>query len=111
MWIVEIRASSLVRRGFAVPRVVHGAHSLVGTGDGGASGLHSRGGVVPRNPQVIHASRHRRPHSCSPCLIRLMSSCTWSNTDRCSEINVVIFSTACITVVWSRPPNSRPIWG
>ncbi|CAM5569419.1 hypothetical protein SALBM217S_00020 [Streptomyces griseoloalbus] len=31
--------------------------------------------------------------------------------DRRSAIRLRIFRSACITVVWSRPPNSAPIFG
>src|SRR5215211_4208640 len=51
----------------------------------------------------------QRPEAC--CLIRLVSSVTWLNTLRRSAINVRIFRSACITVVWSRPPNCCPILG
>src|SRR5699024_12437768 len=45
------------------------------------------------------------------CLIRLVSSVTWLNVERRSAICWRIFLLACITVVWSRPPKSCPIFG
>ena len=45
------------------------------------------------------------------CRIRAVSSVTWLNTLRRSPISVLIFRSACITVVWSRPPNWAPILG
>jgi hypothetical protein len=51
----------------------------------------------------------QRPEAC--CLIRFVSSVTWLNTLRRSAMRVRIFRSACITVVWSRPPNCCPIFG
>ena len=45
------------------------------------------------------------------CLIRAVSSCTRLYTDRSSRIRRAILDVAWITVVWSRPPNSLPIFG
>ena len=61
--------------------------------------------VVIRNDQ----SEVQRPEAC--CLIRFVSSVTWLNTLRRSAMRVRIFRSACITVVWSRPPNCCPIFG
>jgi hypothetical protein len=54
-------------------------------------------------------SEIQRPEAC--CLIRFVSSVTWLNTLRRSAMRVRIFRSACITVVWSRPPNCCPIFG
>ena len=61
--------------------------------------------LVIRNDQ----SEVQRPEAC--CLIRFVSSVTWLNTLRRSAMRVRIFRSACITVVWSRPPNCCPIFG
>jgi hypothetical protein len=42
---------------------------------------------------------------------RTISSVTVSYTERRSFMRLPILSTAWITVVWSRPPNSRPMAG
>lgn len=44
-------------------------------------------------------------------LIRMVRSCTWLNTSRSSFICLRILRSACMTVVWSRPPNASPILG
>ena len=46
-----------------------------------------------------------------PCRTRLISSLTWSNTWWRSVMSALIFSTAWMTVVWSRPPNCSAIRG
>ena len=51
------------------------------------------------------------PQKSPACLIRAVSSCTRLYTDRSSRIRRAIFEVAWITVVWSRPPNSLPIFG
>ena len=56
----------------------------------------------------VSASSHRNHPA---CLIRAVSSCTRLYTERSSRIIPSIFAFACITVVWSRPPNSLPIFG
>ena len=45
------------------------------------------------------------------CLIRLVSSVTWLKMLRRSAISWRILRSACMTVVWSRPPNCWPILG
>ena len=45
------------------------------------------------------------------CLILAVRSWTRLYTDLSSEMRRVIFVVAWITVVWSRPPNSFPIFG
>ena len=45
------------------------------------------------------------------CLILAVRSCTRLYTALSSLIMRVILAFACITVVWSRPPNSVPIFG
>ena len=45
------------------------------------------------------------------CLMRLVSSVTWLKTLRRSAMSSRIFRSACMTVVWSRPPNCWPIFG
>src|SRR5881392_670790 len=56
-----------------------------------------------------------RPVACSTaqrtCLTRAVSSCTRLYTERSSRIRRVILDVAWMTVVWSRPPNSLPIFG
>src|SRR5690625_6700901 len=42
-------------------------------------------------------------------LICAVSSVTWLKIARRSFMTSLIFLFACITVVWSRPPNSSPI--
>ena len=46
-----------------------------------------------------------------PYVAYRVSSVTWSYTWRRSFMSPEIFSTAWMTVVWSRPPNSRAIAG
>ena len=76
-----------------------------------------------REPQLLHEEVHTalcRPtmdppriatFRHSPLRTRTISSVTWSYIWRRSFINAAIFSTAWMTVVWSRPPNSRAIAG
>src|SRR5438067_6753659 len=45
------------------------------------------------------------------CFTRAVNSCTRLYTDLSSRIRRAIFEVAWITVVWSRPPNSLPIFG
>src|SRR5438132_6090968 len=45
------------------------------------------------------------------CFTRAVSSCTRLYTDLSSRIRRAIFEVAWMTVVWSRPPNSLPIFG
>ena len=45
------------------------------------------------------------------CLIRLVSSAIWLNSVRRSAICWRIFRSACMTVVWSRPPKACPMRG
>src|SRR5712672_3566641 len=45
------------------------------------------------------------------CRTRAVSSWTRLYTDLSSRIRRAIFEVAWITVVWSRPPNSLPIFG
>ena len=73
-----------------------------------------RCGVHPRRKRGYQQGRaaSTRFHRNHPaCLIRAVSSCTRLYTDRSSRIIPSIFAFACITVVWSRPPNSLPIFG
>jgi hypothetical protein len=60
--------------------------------------------VITNDPSEV-----QRPDAC--CLIRFVSSVTWLNTLRRSAIRVRILRSACITVVWSLPPNCCPILG
>src|SRR6266849_2663514 len=45
------------------------------------------------------------------CFTRAVNSCTRLYTDLSSRMRRAIFDVAWITVVWSRPPNSLPIFG
>ena len=87
----------------AVPRLAHR-----GVADGVL--VHNSGHIPScpqRYPQVCRTAFIHR----APCLIRLMSSLTWSNTSSFSASWLRIFSQACITVVWSRPPKTSAIFG
>ena len=54
--------------------------------------------------------RIRAPAHCrARLLMRAVSSVTWVYVARRSLIRLVIFLTACMTVVWSLPPKARPI--
>ena len=64
--------------------------------------------VGPNRLKRVSQSSHRIQPA---CLIRAVSSCTRLYTERSSRIIPSIFAFACITVVWSRPPNSLPILG
>ena len=55
---------------------------------------------IPRNPQAYPPVPRR---------MRLISSLTWSKIVWRSVIRPFTFSTACMTVVWSRPPNCSAI--
>lgn len=44
-------------------------------------------------------------------LILWISSVIWLKVSGCSAICLVIFCTACMAVVWSRPPNTRAMSG
>src|SRR4029453_105734 len=55
--------------------------------------------------------RARHPHIQRACLILAVNSCTRLYTERSSLIRRAIFEVAWITVVWSRPPKCRPIFG
>ena len=46
-----------------------------------------------------------------PLLMRTIRSLTWSKICRRSFMSEEILSTACMTVVWSRPPNSLAMAG
>src|ERR1022692_4544793 len=91
-----------------------------------------RRAVTPRLPGVVLRLSQARPQVCPQpvrtdcrarhcyvtvhpdracCLMRLVSSVTWLYIDRRSAIRERIFRSACITVVWSRPPNCCPIFG
>ncbi len=50
-------------------------------------------------------------HARARDLIRLVSSLIWLNTLIRSAIRPRIFRSACMTVVWSRPPKVWPIFG
>src|SRR5581483_2155363 len=45
------------------------------------------------------------------CFTRAVNSCTRLYTDLSSRIRRAILEVAWMTVVWSRPPNSLPIFG
>ena len=81
------------------------ARQPVITDDLECASLRTDTALVIRNDQ----SEVQRPEAC--CLIRFVSSVTWLNTLRRSAMRVRIFRSACITVVWSRPPNCCPIFG
>src|SRR6266487_1207378 len=53
----------------------------------------------------VHARSQRESHCRDRFLIRLVNSVTWLKIDRRSAISDRILQSACITVVWSRPPN------
>lgn len=55
--------------------------------------------------------RRRRGNGQVFCLMRLVSSAIWLYSERRSAICWRILRSACITVVWSRPPNACPIRG
>ena len=61
----------------------------------------TRGGAVRRRPQDCRAV----------LLIRLVKSVTWLYKLRRSAISCRILRSACMTVVWSRPPKAWPIFG
>ncbi len=89
----------------------------VDDGEDGANRLPERDCAVDRRRGEIAAVNRvervsRGSHRNHPaCLIRAVSSCTRLYTERSSRIMPSIFAFACITVVWSRPPNSLPIFG
>ena len=58
-----------------------------------------------------HALLELGLHNHPVCLILAVRSWTRLYTVLSSEIRRVIFVVAWITVVWSRPPNSFPIFG
>lgn len=58
-----------------------------------------------QDPSSLTELREADQRCCACCLIRLVSSVTWLNTLRRSDSSPRIFLSACITVVWSRPPN------
>ena len=68
-------------------------------------------GDIPQLSTALSTVDPSRDHPRAPCLIRLMSSLTWSNTSSFSASWPRIFSHACMTVVWSRPPNTSAIFG
>ena len=74
------------------------------------SGGGSRTAGCPPVPQRCSAGR-THGSSYPRCLIRAVRSCTRLYTALSSLIIRVILAFACITVVWSRPPNSVPIFG
>src|SRR6516165_4700917 len=110
-----------VQTGCGRARVV----GTAGVGAGSAPVTHWAGTVVRRAsqgcpqgyPQPVwtdcyHHCRYLAGHpdrAC--CLMRLVSSVTWLKIDRRSAISERILRSACITVVWSRPPNCWPILG
>ena len=59
----------------------------------------------PGSPQC------RAPLGHAPLLIRTIRSLTWSKIWRRSFMSDWILTTACMTVVWSRPPNSLAMAG
>ena len=83
----RVSSTGVVARGSGVPALSTGAAAT---------------STTPR--RVAH-----RGHA--PLLIRTIRSFTWSKICRRSPMSEEIFSTACITVVWSRPPNSLAMAG
>src|SRR4029453_13670373 len=79
----------------------HGSASLPGDADWGETG-------VTDTPSRENAGR---PHIQRACLMRAVNSCTRLYTERSSRISRAILDVAWMTVVWSRPPNWRPILG
>ena len=78
--------------------------------------LHSCGSLPLDNRQVVNSRRTGRPHVVHKggnheILNILSSSLTWSKTSWRSFMTCWVFSTAWMTVVWSRPPNNRAIAG
>ena len=82
-----------------------------------AYGLVTAARVVPirRARQALSLRRPAagagRTHCRARCLIRAVSSWTCSNVLRRCAISLRIFLSACMTVVWSRPPNVWPMRG
>jgi hypothetical protein len=62
---------------------------------------------VARGPAACAGRAHCRAR----CLIRAVSSWTCSKVLRRCAISLRIFLSACMTVVWSRPPNVWPMRG
>src|SRR5919197_5670751 len=82
-----------------VHRVVHGLfHSLCTQAVDEAHDVWGKAGI---------AATHLK--AC--CWIRLVSSAIWLYRLRRSAICCLILRSACITVVWSRPPNDCPMRG
>ena len=102
----EVNPGSVVHRPAAsstARRAPVAARALVSTGEG-----------APSTGSRVLA--HSVVHACvaaghEPLLIRTIRSLTWSKICRRSFMSDEILSTACITVVWSRPPNSRAMAG
>jgi hypothetical protein len=63
--------------------------------------------LSPRRPAACAGRAHCRAR----CLIRAVSSWTCSKVLRRCAISLRIFLSACMTVVWSRPPNVWPMRG
>src|SRR6185436_9356893 len=75
--------------------------------EGRSAGLRAAGGR-----QLEAVSSGGRPSYCrARLLMRAVSSVTWVYVARRSLIRLVIFLTACMTVVWSLPPNDAPMRG
>ena len=56
-------------------------------------------------PHLVNGALRMSDQRWASCLIRLVSSVTWLNRLRRSPIRFLILRSACITVVWSLPPN------
>src|SRR5699024_5800632 len=79
-------------------RPLHIVHRLIHIGE--KAGLTCR--VIRSRPGQLRAPELE-------LLICAVSSVTWLKIARRSFMSSLIFLFACITVVWSRPPNSSPI--
>ena len=75
--------------------------------------LCSKNWTLSMRSRLIYVSLVTAAHSTShrTCLTLAVSSCTRWYTERSSRIRRAILEVAWMTVVWSRPPNSLPIFG
>src|SRR5512141_1900441 len=69
------------------------------------------GAIFAVGPDGGQVALLHRAHGQRACRTRAVSSWTRLYTDLSSRIRRAIFDVAWITVVWSRPPNSLPIFG
>jgi len=105
---VDNRVSGLVSADFFIDTTGHRhpQDTLVSNFVGGC--VWTTGVCPPSVHKVVHGFVHWARQEALMPEIRAL---TWSYTCRRSAICFPTFSTACITVVWSRPPKTRAIAG